>query len=425
MPSRRFPPTLSIFKRNSASASSTSPPSTQSSSLPVTPPARLHLRNILPVCPDGMPTPPPPPRVPYPWLWQCHMCSTVYQIGCTRRCLLCSHEYCVSTNPPKRGTKRRRPSGSCASEFDYSGWADWGAWRRKVVGLEVAGHSGKMQREQAFAMRTHNCMMDCDYPSECHHERYRLHTEALEKKLLQAVSEVPRSPSIVASVPLSPDDELPLNEAIKVREYEGEGDELKSPTSPKSPLSQTSFFFFDDSDEVDVADQKEEESKVDNEGRKKRKTKSSKNQQPIGEQDEAGYSAGINKDTVEDTLQRLIDEDENMMPLELLEANVMTRCQSRMSNREHPKHPKHSGKLTVRNLTEADKENDWDESSDSDSDSSLSLSLTSSCSDGEWLSASELTCVSEDGIQAGEGNEEESDEELDALVAAGKSFLRE
>lgn len=289
------------------------------------------------------------------------------------------------------------------------------------MGLEAAGRSERIQREQAFATRMHNCMVDCDYPSQCHHERYRLHTEAVEKKLLEAVTEKPQSPPIVASVPMNPDDELLLNEAIEVREYEDVGDEQKSPTSPKSPLRQTSFFLFDDPDEVDVPDE-EEKPQVDNEGRKKRKTKTPKNQRSMGEQDEADHSA---VDINDMTLQRLIEEDGKMMPLEFLEANVVARCRSRMSNREHPKH---SGKLTVRNLTDADKEDEWDHSSDSDSDTSSSLSPTSSsCSDGEWLSASELTSASEDSsTRANRGeSDDETDEELDALVAAEKSFLRD
>ncbi|XXG96350.1 hypothetical protein Hte_002632 [Hypoxylon texense] len=429
MPSRRALPTLDIFSRLSAHASSTSsPPSTQSSSssAPVTPPARLHLRNILPTGPDGMPTPPPPPRVPYPWLWQCHSCSTVYKIGCTRRCLVCSHEYCVSADPPRRGTKRRRSKATCASEFDYNGWADWGAWRRKVVGLEAAGRSNKEQREQVFAARVHNCMMDCDYPSECHHERYRLQKEALEKKLLEAVTEEPRSPPIVASVPINPDDELPLNEAIEVRVYEDGSEEPKSPSSPKSPLRQTSFFY-DEPEEADALDQEEEEeeeSRAEDEGRKKRKTKSAeKSQEPAGEQDEgkADHSA---------TLQRLIEEDGKMMPLEFLEASVVARYRSMMSSQEHPRH---SAKLTVRNLTDADKDEDEsDDSDDSDTDTTLSLSPSaSSCSDGEWLSASELTCASEDSGTQADGEESEGEveveveEELDDLVASEKSFLRD
>ncbi|KAI0180738.1 hypothetical protein GGR52DRAFT_521497 [Hypoxylon sp. FL1284] len=421
MPSRRNLPTLPIFSRHSAPASRTSSTPSIQSPAPVTPPARLHLRNILPECPDGMPTPPPPPRLPFAWRWQCHSCSTIYKIGCTRRCLVCSHEFCVSATAPRSGTKRRRrANGTCASEFDYSGWADWGAWRRKVVGSDVGERSPKTQREQAFAARTHNCMRDCDYPSECHHERYRLHREAPEKRQLEVVVEEPRSPPIVENAPVSLDDELPLNEAIEVREYEDEGNEQKSPTSPKSPLRQTSFFVFVDPDEVDGADEEEEEPEARNEGRKKRKTETyDKDERPVVEQGEADHSDADAEDIYEDALQRLIEEDQEIMPLELLETSETPRCPSRMSNREHPKH---SSKLTVRNVTDAYNE---DESSDSESETSSSASSSSS-SDGEWLSASELTSVSGDGLQAdNDESEGESDGELDELVRAEKSFLRE
>ncbi|KAI1760628.1 hypothetical protein GGR53DRAFT_509086 [Hypoxylon sp. FL1150] len=393
--------------------------STIPASPPVSPPARLFLRNILPSCPEGMPTPPPPPRKPYPWLWQCHSCSTVYRIGITRRCLVCSHEYCISSPPStkRRGSKRRRPSGSCASEFDYSGWAEWGAWRRKVVGLEV---KGTRQRERAFVAKTHNCVVDCDYPSECHHVRYRLQNEAREEKQrerLQTLPEEPRSPPpappVVATRPVNPDDELPLNEAIEVLEHVSEDGELKSPTSPL----RTSFFFFDDPDEVDAPDGDEEELRSDNEGLKKRKAQSSEtNQRTIDEQFEAGASTINTKDVDEKMLRRLIGEDEEVMPPDFL-GGVLERCQSRMSSREHPKH---GDKLTVRNLTGAD---EWESSSDGNSDSS---SISPSGSEVESLSVSESTNLSEESAWLdGEESDDESDGEIDTLVAAEKSFLRD
>ncbi|KAI2465621.1 hypothetical protein F4781DRAFT_408706 [Annulohypoxylon bovei var. microspora] len=438
MPSRRGLPTLSIFSRHSAPpASSFSPPSPQRSSLPpLTPPARLHLRNLLPVSPDALPTPPLPPRQPFAWLWQCHSCNTVYRIGCTRRCLVCSHEYCVSASPPKatRGKKRRRASGMCASEFDYSGWAEWGAWRRKVLGLEAAGRAGQKQREQAFSTKTHNCVTDCDYPSECHHERYRLHTEALERRLLEESEylEEPQSPSIVASRRLSTDDKLPLNEALELREVEDDGDGPKSPTSPKSPLSQTSFFW-------DEPDTKEEEKAWWVESERQEKKPKTKSQQKIEQLTGLGL-IGLDETSspeVDDNgmnaeqLNSLIEEDNDMMPLDIVTDTASARCKSRLSNREHPKHRKITARnLTDRNLTDADKWEDWEDSSDSDSDGNSSLSSPSSSSslDGDWLSANEMTPdseVSSKNFHDKPKELEELEKELDALVKAGKSFLRD
>ena len=76
-----------------------------------------------------------PPASPYPWLWRCHSCYTIYRLACTRRCLLCSHTFC--TGAPG-GRKSRGP---CKAEFDYSGWAAWGAWRRTCATGTPSGSS--------------------------------------------------------------------------------------------------------------------------------------------------------------------------------------------------------------------------------------------------------------------------------------------
>ncbi|KAI1374804.1 hypothetical protein F4677DRAFT_424898 [Hypoxylon crocopeplum] len=405
MPSRRSFPTLSIFSRQSTSTASTSlaPPSTRTTSVPITPPARLYLRNLLASTPDGMPTPPPPPRQPYPWLWQCHSCNTVYRMGCTRRCLICSHEFCVSVDPsPKnrRGKRRRRASGVCASEFDYNGWEEWGAWRRKVLGLGVVGQTEKRQRERAFAERTHNCITDCDYPSECHHERYRIHIEALQRNLLELIPEEPQSPSIVANASLSPDDDLVLNEALRVREDEEH--DGQSPTSPRSPLSQTSFFWEESDQEEETSvwwiDNKEQEKKSKNKSRRK------------GRQLTGTGPSAVNPGDM-DSEEQYSSSEEDERP----------RCQSRLSNREHPKH---SGKLTVRNFTDADKWDDYDESdSDCDSNSSASSSSSSTSFDGEWIPASEATSTPVGSNKAENGlTDEEQQEESRALIEAGNSY---
>ncbi|KAI2616246.1 hypothetical protein GGR54DRAFT_236426 [Hypoxylon sp. NC1633] len=420
MPPRRALPTLSISSRQSTSAPSTSPAPTagRPNSIPLTPPARLHLRNLLASTPDGMPTPPPPPRKPYPWLWQCHSCSTVYRIGCTRRCLVCSHEYCVSATPQKtpRGKKRRRASGICASEFDYSGWEEWGAWCRKVLGVEATGRAGKQQRERAFVNRTHNCLIDCDFPSECLHERHRLQMEAFERNLVEEVPE-PQSPSIVASAPLSPDDELEVNEALDVRERkDGKEERQKSPTSPRSPLSQTSFFW-DESDEEEKGD--ERVWWIEDRGREKEHKSSSQQRVTQRTSDESN--------AVDKTSSSAVDDDIDSEMLNDFSGEEISRCRSR-------EHPKHSSKLTVRNLTDADKLEEWDDSTDSDSDGSSPLSSPSSTSsfDSEWLPTFGLTPASEVGSNSSSSSskaiedksEEELEEELKAMIEAEKSFLR-
>ncbi|KAI1656552.1 hypothetical protein F4813DRAFT_363631 [Daldinia decipiens] len=399
MPSRRILPTLSIFSRKSTTPTiaPTSSPSSdiRNTSIPLTPPARLHLRPILPSTPDGMPTPPPPPRKPFPWLWQCHSCDTVYRIGCTRRCLVCSHDYCLSATTPKtrRGKKRRR-SGMCASEFDYNGWAEWGAWRRKVLGMETVGQSEK-RREQAFLYESHNCMIDCNYPSECHHVRYKLRAQRFRKTLLEALPEEPQSPPIVASVPMSPDDDLPLNEARAVLEEEDQGNEQRSPTSPRSPLGEMSL-------PEDESEQKEDKvwwaDTEDHDTNIQSTQETQKLTAGLEGPGEANSSAAGTEDFNSETLYAALAEDENMMPLDLVDYVASTRRESKQSSREHPKH---SSELTVRNFTDADRCEDWEESTDSDSDSGSVSSLHSSSSslDGGWLLASKFVPAPEAGSE--------------------------
>ncbi|KAI0479515.1 hypothetical protein GGR56DRAFT_673432 [Xylariaceae sp. FL0804] len=306
MPSRISLPTLSIFSRAAAPACSVfSPPSpastssgssshsarssgtstsasTTSSASPsaspaettmISPPPRLHMRNVLPTTPDALPTPPPPPPQPRPWLWQCHSCYSVYRLGCTRRCLVCDHTYCVSAQNPNpaststtatSGRQRRRrraaPPGMCAATFDFAGWREWGAWRRKVLGCEAAGRCEAAARDAAFARGAHDCALDCDSPSQCHHRRYEMAQEQAARQRAQQERQQQReqqerereqerrmtgrpqmqqrraaswrggSSRGVASLPSSPDDDLPLNEARALTDIEEQAE-------PKSPVS--------------------------------------------------------------------------------------------------------------------------------------------------------------------------------------------
>ena len=157
------------------------------------------------------------------------------------------------------GRKRRRNgpgSGGhyCAAEFDYKGWEEWGAWRRKVLGVGEA-EATQAARDRAFLHAKHNCFRDCDYPSQCHHERVEISARIAAEAAasgnvdswwkLQTVAEEPEvSPRIVDHPVTSPDDDLLMDEAIDIAQEidQGMGEEPKSPTSPKSPLGQSSFF---------------------------------------------------------------------------------------------------------------------------------------------------------------------------------------
>ena len=144
---------------------------------------------------------PPPPPDPMNWLWQCHLCNRVYQLGVTRRCLDDGHYFCAGTTTVKRskrtGNKKTIRHKACASEFDYQAWKAWGTWRRDVAEQIAAAAaleeflndqpmsltvptlpeegrwlkgtwtrkvvSGKSTRD----FRGKDCWNTCDYPSEC------------------------------------------------------------------------------------------------------------------------------------------------------------------------------------------------------------------------------------------------------------------
>ncbi|KAK6438939.1 hypothetical protein LTR95_004856 [Oleoguttula sp. CCFEE 5521] len=117
---------------------------------------------------------PPPPPKPLNWLWQCHLCSRIYALGTTRRCLDDGHYFCAGTPVWKRDRKTGKRSckkgRACASEFDYAGWKARGEWRRDVVAqVKVA----KMLRGEQIVSEVNSpqmkkdCWANCDYPSEC------------------------------------------------------------------------------------------------------------------------------------------------------------------------------------------------------------------------------------------------------------------
>ncbi|KAI0804881.1 hypothetical protein GGR55DRAFT_304319 [Xylaria sp. FL0064] len=279
MPSRINLPKLSLFSsRHSFSSSSSSsshctyssfpkPPSSKmpannkprSPTTPVSPPPRLHLRNILPASPEEPPIMPPPPRTPRAWVWQCHRCQSVYRLGCTRRCLDCSHTYCISNphkqepyapNPKKQ--RRRQSGGLCGAEFDYVGWEQWGSWRRKVNGHEAAGRCEPEARDKAFLKKRHNCWIDCDSPSECCHHRYEL--VASEALRIQEEKEKEREMEMQLAQGL--DDPFITTEAVDGNDN---GNVEAEESTTNGLLRQSSFLWDDDEDEEENERERTEE----------------------------------------------------------------------------------------------------------------------------------------------------------------------
>ncbi len=130
-----------------------------------------------------------PPFQPLPWVWTCHRCRQSYRLGVTRQCLEDGHLFCTgrtSLTTGKRvhegethsGGRRRkkRQEQSCSSSFDYSGWAEWQAWRREVLGKEESREADEKC-----------CWLNCDFPSECRW-RPRFQEQEQEKMISGTVS---------------------------------------------------------------------------------------------------------------------------------------------------------------------------------------------------------------------------------------------
>ncbi|KAL8927373.1 MAG: hypothetical protein Q9172_001371 [Xanthocarpia lactea] len=124
-----------------------------------------------------------PPPSPYKWLWQCHECHTSYQIGTTRRCLLDDHELCYGQPTKKRSKKGKKKTRACQSQFDYTGWQAWGAWKR----------SGQEEQENKNIER--DCGAFCDWPSQCRWSRVQEKTVE-QTDVSEAVSPEPEMAAI-------------------------------------------------------------------------------------------------------------------------------------------------------------------------------------------------------------------------------------
>ena len=128
---------------------------------PISPRTPLHFPNL----PSPRPKPPnafklkrqiaiEPPPLPMPWIWSCHKCHTRYLLGVTRRCLHDGHYFCGGTTVDKFSGKVKKHK-ACISEFDYSGWEDFGRWKGATTG-------------QIVRPGNKHCEDECDFPSSCH-----------------------------------------------------------------------------------------------------------------------------------------------------------------------------------------------------------------------------------------------------------------
>ncbi len=172
----------------SASLSPISPRSSSPPSQTLTPPPRLHFRNLLPSLPITRLQWTLAPQMPHPWAWRCHICKSYYRLSVTRRCLKDGHFFCSVFESPQssvlsdivkdeaqsddiqdedcsransdklrkpreeiikelharrkhtsreKTNNRRKIYIGCCAEFDYTGWDAYNKWRREVRSFNI------------------------------------------------------------------------------------------------------------------------------------------------------------------------------------------------------------------------------------------------------------------------------------------------
>ena len=164
----------------------------------------------------------PPPMEPMPWVWCCHLCSSHFPLGATRRCLHDGHHFCGGTTYNKK-TGRVRRHRSCQSEFDYRSWVQWGNWRRE-------------QSHDLPAIPGHkDCGTHCDFPSECRFAKKRVvANRSLERTITQS-NGYASSETLAATAAISPSAE-PVSAAVVSVAATPDQDPAASllfPTAPK------------------------------------------------------------------------------------------------------------------------------------------------------------------------------------------------
>ncbi|KAH7081893.1 hypothetical protein BKA63DRAFT_463449 [Paraphoma chrysanthemicola] len=166
------------------------PPSPFSPRTPLTPASKPHSHYKLHTTPQSQHTNPDnqnhdAPSSPLAWTWQCHQCSRSYSLSATRRCLDDGHAFCSGTTVLKsarigKAARRSKRHRACKSEFDYSGWKDWGRWKRARTHGWLSRHDVGIIRGNSIGQsgkKGKNCWLTCDYPSECRWGRqFGIHT---------------------------------------------------------------------------------------------------------------------------------------------------------------------------------------------------------------------------------------------------------
>jgi hypothetical protein len=248
--------TLTITPTPHRSSPLAIPPSPFTPRIAISAPRNPHLKPSGPKFPLSIPPPPPEPQK---WLWQCHLCGRLYDLGTTRRCLDDNHYFCaggiVTKVDRKTGRKTSRKTSPCVSEFDYQRWKAWGTWRRDVEEQRAAAEAlkafdvavesddemkvedvsavvprplfaangpsemqwmgGAWTRKPAVSAATpaafwdKDCWDNCDYPSECRWGKQFLQAQIQAQTQVAVAPPPPPPPPSMVAEPVAKDIEQP------------------------------------------------------------------------------------------------------------------------------------------------------------------------------------------------------------------------
>ncbi|KAJ4134824.1 hypothetical protein NW768_004432 [Fusarium equiseti] len=168
----------------------------------------------------------PPAVKPPSWFWKCRLCRSKWKLAVTRRCLRCTKTKTVGGSEMiglSRSDKWKREdmldrhrASRRARKHDYDYWTihnDWRrfrsvykadpeAWKRRTASelFELRGKERRVMKVQIEKSRrtemtqqrlermldnTHNCDIDCDYPSQCRSERYEADLQSFDEVILR------------------------------------------------------------------------------------------------------------------------------------------------------------------------------------------------------------------------------------------------
>ncbi|RBR23380.1 uncharacterized protein FIESC28_03856 [Fusarium coffeatum] len=167
-----------------------------------------------------------PAAKPPSWFWKCSLCRSRWKLAVTRRCLRCTKTKTVggskmiglsrSDEWQRNNRLDKHRASRRAKKHDYDYWTVHNDWRRfhSVYKADPEAWKGRtdselfklkgrerrvmkvqieksrrteitQQRLERMLNNTHNCDIDCDYPSQCRSERYEADLQEFDDVVLR------------------------------------------------------------------------------------------------------------------------------------------------------------------------------------------------------------------------------------------------